>query len=180
MYQYIPNILSVLRILFSVLLILLINQPIGFIFLYFITGLTDILDGFLARKLKAESELGAKLDSLADLVFYIILVYIFIKLYPSIFTTNLKWAVIGIVLVRLFNLFLTKIKYKKFVFVHTIANKVSGILLFFLPIIVLFEQSVMIIWITLGIAFIAALEELCITIRYPEAHLNRKSLFSQR
>ena len=37
--------------------------------LYLCSGLTDILDGFLAGKLHQESALGAKLDSIADLVF---------------------------------------------------------------------------------------------------------------
>lgn len=38
--------------------------------LLFINLATDILDGFIARRLKWESELGARLDSLADLGSY--------------------------------------------------------------------------------------------------------------
>jgi CDP-diacylglycerol--glycerol-3-phosphate 3-phosphatidyltransferase len=37
--------------------------------LYLIAGLTDILDGFLARRWDMESQYGARLDSLADIVF---------------------------------------------------------------------------------------------------------------
>ena len=70
-----------------------------------------------------------------------------------------------------------KIKYKKFVFVHTIANKVSGILLYFLPIILFYRQNEIIVWIIWVVVFIAAMEELLITIKYPEANLNRISVF---
>jgi len=89
------------------------------------------------------------------------------------------WVIIGIVFVRLFNLFITKLKYKRFVFVHTIGNKMSGILIFLLPIILLFEQPDIFLWIILGIAFLAAMEELLITILYPEPKLNRRSIFCQ-
>ena len=177
MKNYIPNILSLLRIICSVLLILFINNRIGFVFLYFIIGLTDVLDGFIARRFMFESDLGAKLDSFADFVFYIILVFIYLNLYSSIITVNHKVVLVGIIIIRLINLLLTKIKYKKFVFVHTIANKVSGILLYFLPIILFYRQNEIIVWIILVVVFIAAMEELLITIKYPEANLNRISVF---
>lgn len=175
---YIPNILSLLRIICSVLLILLINHQLCFIFLYLVIGLTDILDGFIARKFKMESELGARLDSLADFFFYIILIFIIIKLYSSIITLNYKIALIGIIFVRLLNLFLNKLKYKKIVLVHTIANKISGVLLYFLPLF-FFTKNDIIIWIILIVVFTAAMEEFLITIKYSEVKLNRKSIFSK-
>ena len=177
MNRHIPNILSVLRIICSFLLILFINDRISFIFLYFVIGLTDILDGFIARKFKIKSELGAKLDSLADFIFYIILFFIFIKLYASIITVNYKVVLIGVIFIRLLNMLLTKLKYKKIVFVHTIANKISGFLLYFLPVIILFTQSDIIIWIIFVLVFTAAMEELLITIKYSEVNLNRISIF---
>lgn len=179
MNRYIPNILSVLRIICSVLLILFINNRIGFVFLYFVIGLTDILDGFIARKFKLESELGAKLDSFADFIFYVILVFIFLKLYSSIIPVNYKVIILGIIIIRLLNLLITKLKYNKFVFVHTIANKASGALLYFLPVVLLFKQSNIIILIPLVFVFIAAIEELLITIKYSEVKLNRKSIFCE-
>ncbi|WP_160198773.1 CDP-alcohol phosphatidyltransferase family protein [Senegalia massiliensis] len=176
MKKYIPNILSILRIICSALL-LFISDRIIFIFLYFIIGLTDILDGFIARKFNIESELGARLDSFADFVFYIILFFIFTRLYNQIMTVNYKMVLIGLLFVHLLNLLLTKLKYKKFVFVHTIANKTSGILVYFSPAIILFKQSNLIIWVIFLFIFIAALEELLITIISSEVNLNRKSVF---
>lgn len=161
----------------SFLLLLFINYQAGFILLYLAIGLTDILDGFIARKFNIESEFGAKLDSLADFFFYVILVFIIIKWYPSIFIASYMVAVAGIIFIRLLNLFLTKLKYGKIVLVHTISNKVSGVLLYFLPIIFLFVKSNIIIWIIFIVVFTAAVEELLITIRYSEVKLNRKSIF---
>jgi CDP-diacylglycerol--glycerol-3-phosphate 3-phosphatidyltransferase len=171
--------LSIIRIICAVLLILFINYPTVFIFLYVTVGLTDILDGFIARKLKIESEFGARLDSIADFFFYIILVFIIIKLYSSIIITNLKMIVIAIIFIRLLNMLLTKLKYKKIVFVHTLANKISGILLYFLPIVLLFIKNNIIIWIILIITFVAALEELLITLIYSKVKLNRISIFDK-
>ena len=179
MKRYIPNMLSIIRIICAVLLILFINYPTVFIFLYVTVGLTDILDGFIARKLKIESEFGARLDSIADFFFYIILVFIIIKLYSSIIITNLKMIVIAIIFIRLLNMLLTKLKYKKIVFVHTLANKISGILLYFLPIVLLFIKNNIIIWIILIITFVAALEELLITLIYSKVKLNRISIFDK-
>jgi CDP-diacylglycerol--glycerol-3-phosphate 3-phosphatidyltransferase len=47
------------------------EQEIFFSVLFLISLITDILDGWIARKLQMESELGAKLDSWADTFTYI-------------------------------------------------------------------------------------------------------------
>jgi len=177
--KYLPNMLSVFRIISSVLLIILINHTLLFIFFYFLIGLSDILDGIIARKFKLESNLGARLDSFADFLFYSILVFVFYKLFPVIISGKFKFVLLGIVLIRIANLIYTKIKYRKFVFVHTISNKISGFIIYFLPIIIIYTKNSMTVWIILLLALFAALEELLINLRYSEVNLNRKSLFSK-
>ena len=49
-------------------LLLVDVMTVPFWVLYLIAGLTDMLDGFLARRWGVESKFGARLDSLADLV----------------------------------------------------------------------------------------------------------------
>jgi cardiolipin synthase len=72
----IPNILSILRILIvPFYVILYFNQSYTqAIILLIISGLTDVVDGFIARKFHQESELGKLLDPLADKITQISLV----------------------------------------------------------------------------------------------------------
>ena len=67
--KHLPNIITFLR--FPLSIAMLVVSPFSALFwiFYLDSGLTDILDGFLARKLHLESTIGAKPDSLADFVF---------------------------------------------------------------------------------------------------------------
>jgi cardiolipin synthase len=66
----IPNFMTLLRIiLVPVLVILFINKEfLKALILFSFLGLTDVLDGFLARVLKQQTVLGAYLDPIADKV----------------------------------------------------------------------------------------------------------------
>ena len=64
----IPNILSVSRIVLGLPLLLVEVMTMPFWVLYVIAGMTDMLDGFLARRWGVESKFGARLDSLAELI----------------------------------------------------------------------------------------------------------------
>jgi cardiolipin synthase (CMP-forming) len=64
----IPNLLTLLRILlipFFVWAILKLNFTLALI-IFFIAGISDGLDGFLARRLNQQSKLGQWLDPIAD------------------------------------------------------------------------------------------------------------------
>jgi len=73
------NLLSASRIALCLPLLLVEAMTLPFWVLYLIAGLTDILDGFLARRWDVESQYGARLDSLADIVFVFTVGY---KLFP--------------------------------------------------------------------------------------------------
>lgn len=76
--MYVVNLITLLRILGTVGLLFFAANTTGFLILYLMTGCTDVLDGWLARKTGSTSEFGAKLDSIADLIFYsIMLICIF-------------------------------------------------------------------------------------------------------
>lgn len=177
MTRYVPNILSFLRIILAVLLIPTLTVKIIFVALYITIGITDVLDGLIARKFGYESDLGAKLDSIADLVFYSIVVFIFVKQFFSILGTMHQVMLMVIIFIRFLNMFLTKLKYKSIVFVHTFSNKVSGLIVYIIPIVFLFTRASFVVWFILMIIFIAAAEELMITIKYKEPNLNRRSIF---
>lgn len=66
----VPNILSVARIImvpFFIMFYILGYTKISFI-LFVISGITDVLDGFIARKFNQISDIGKVLDPLADKV----------------------------------------------------------------------------------------------------------------
>ena len=72
------NILTSARILIAVVIFILLaikNYYLTALFLFFIAGLTDYLDGFLARKYNATSQLGEILDPLADKILIIFLFF---------------------------------------------------------------------------------------------------------
>lgn len=58
--------------------------------------LTDVLDGYLARRLRAESEFGRKLDSVADYVTMICGIAGIALLWPDIMRHELPWVIAGV------------------------------------------------------------------------------------
>ena len=69
-----PNYITSIRLIFSIpLIIFLETNNTFFVWLIILFGgITDYLDGYLARKLKLKTKIGAILDPLADKVFIII------------------------------------------------------------------------------------------------------------
>src|SRR5690606_5621569 len=66
-----PNLLSALRLVATPFAICLILEEKGAVALLLFVGaaVTDWLDGYIARRMKSESPLGALLDPIADKVF---------------------------------------------------------------------------------------------------------------
>ena len=67
--KHLPNSLSLLRMVGAVALLLSDVSGVLFGVLYIVCGISDIADGWLARKLKCATRTGALLDSLADICF---------------------------------------------------------------------------------------------------------------
>ena len=96
-----------------------------------LAGSTDMVDGTLARKLGTESEFGERLDTVADFVFVSAALY---KLLPGIVLNIEIWIWIGtIAIIKVINIISGFVVRKKFVTVHSLANKITGIALFLLP-----------------------------------------------
>lgn len=66
------NIITLIRIGLAISLLFIKKYSLLFLIVYSICGFTDILDGYIARKTKTESNLGAKLDTVSDLLFFIL------------------------------------------------------------------------------------------------------------
>ena len=124
----IPDLLSMSRIVLCLPLLIVDAMTIPFWVIYLIAGLTDILDGFLARRWGVESKFGARLDSLADFVFVLVVGY---KLFPWLRLPATLWMMIGLIaLVKVINAISSFMVKHRIEFLHTKANKLTGFLLF--------------------------------------------------
>jgi CDP-diacylglycerol--glycerol-3-phosphate 3-phosphatidyltransferase len=175
--KQIPNILSISRILISISLFFFFEDFVLFLFLYLLAGLTDILDGYAARKLNAKSTLGAKLDSIGDLVFYAVLICYLATVHREVLKPYLIFIIL-ILLFRVINIVFGFAKYKRLIMIHTIANKLTGFLIFLLPIFIWFDRKEFVV--VLIIALLSPIEEFLIILRSntDEIDLNRKSIYN--
>ena len=125
------NLLTGVRILCSIALLFCPAFSPSFIVLYLIAGLTDMVDGAVARRTGTVTEFGAKLDTAADFVLVAVCLW---KLLPKLSVPLWLWLWIGgVALIKAVNLVSGFVLRKRFVAMHTVMNKVTGILLFALP-----------------------------------------------
>ena len=123
-----PNIITLLRIAGSLGLLLCDVKGVAFWIIYSLCGISDIVDGWLARKLKCVTKTGALLDSLADICFVACCAW---KLLPILELPQWLWLWAGvIVVIKVVNQLSALVMYGHCCFPHTTANKVTGFLLF--------------------------------------------------
>ena len=124
------NAISIFRIAASIVLLFGPVFSPAFYACYIMAGLSDMLDGFVARKTNTASRFGAKLDTIADYMFVAICL---IKLLPVLSIPAWLYGWIGIIaLIKTVNLVSGFAVQKKFVSVHSVINKATGALLFLL------------------------------------------------
>lgn len=179
MIKYIPNILSCLRILGSLLLIFTEPLSTPFFVIYIISGVSDALDGTIARGFHVTSDLGTRLDSIADLLFYAVML---IKLFPELFAI-LPWQiwiiVAVIVAVRIASYAVAALKYRKFASLHTYFNKLCGLSMFLVPFFVTTDFGVAYCITVCTISAICSVEELFVHIFSKQYDGNQKTIIKK-
>lgn len=128
-----PNCITSVRIIGTVAMIFTAALSPAFFVLYTLCGLSDALDGWVARKTNSITEFGSRLDSIADLFFYIVMIvkilHILWRLVPTWF-----WYVLGgIVAMRIASYTTAAIRFHRFASTHAKMNKISGLLIFATP-----------------------------------------------
>jgi len=173
----VANYISISRIFLVITLAFIKPLSITFMAIYIICGISDVLDGYIARKTDTRSELGGKLDSVADLIMVVVLIII---LYPIINLTVqiIIWIVI-IGIIRIVSMGVVFVKYKTFGILHTYGNKITGLVLFTIPLLLAFVKSDVTMYIICGVASISAIEELIIHLLSNELQINKKSVFAK-
>ncbi len=127
------NCITSVRIIGTVFMIFTAPLSLTFFIVYTICGISDFLDGWVARKTNSITEFGSRLDSIADLFFYIVMIIKILhtlwKIVPVWF-----WYVLGsIVVLRIASYTTAALKFHRFASLHTKMNKVSGLLVFATP-----------------------------------------------
>ena len=131
MKKQLANLITSLRILFSIALLFLKPLSPAFLTLYVAAGITDMTDGTVARLTNSVSEAGSRLDTLADIVFTAVCM---IKLLPMLdIPVWAYWWASAIALTKAVTLAIGFIRFRKFTAVHSLMNKITGAMLFALP-----------------------------------------------
>lgn len=125
------NAITGFRIIISLLMLRFEVFSPGFYACYLAAGISDMIDGSVARRLGTSSRYGEKLDTAADFVFAAAALY---KLLPAISISKSIWIWIGLIaVIKLINLVSGFAVQKQFAAVHSPANKITGVVLFCLP-----------------------------------------------
>ena len=157
MAKHIANILTGCRIFGSILLLFFPAFSVGFYTVYLFCGFSDMVDGTIARIANSTSQFGSQLDTIADLVFVVVSLF---KLLPAIHIPQWLWIWGGVVaVIKISNIIWGFVSKKRFIALHTIMNKVTGLLLFLLPLTTAFCELNYIAIAVCSIATLSAIQE---------------------
>ncbi|QSF46699.1 CDP-alcohol phosphatidyltransferase family protein [Paenibacillus tianjinensis] len=164
--KHIPNILTAMRMIGSMILLFLEPFSALFCISYLLCGASDALDGYIARKAMVTSSFGASLDSVADAIFIGAILYVFLPV------LQFPWWIIcwisAIALVRISSLITGWFKYRTLAFIHTYANKATGLVLFFFPFLYNLFGLTITASLLCGLASFSAIEEQLINLTSKE------------
>ena len=174
-----PNSLSLLRLVLVPCLIWTAIEGISssFLWLLGVCFLSDILDGFLARRLNQVSVLGARLDSFGDILTYAAMILGLHQLWPSIFNEQAVFL-FSATMSFLIPLIFAMSKFGEYPSYHTVGAKIAAVLLapsYYILILVGAD-----IWFRLVVFLylLVAFEEILITLVLDAPKTNIKSIIS--
>ena len=125
------NLITCTRIICSIVLLFCPVFSPAFYILYLAAGVSDMADGPVARKMGRVSEFGSKFDTAAD---FVLVAVCLIKLIPAVHVPVplIIWIIV-IAVIKAINLISGYVMRKEIVVLHTVMNKVTGVMLFVLP-----------------------------------------------
>ena len=157
MTKHIANILTGCRIFGSILLLFFPAFSMAFYIIYLFCGFSDMVDGTIARKTNSTSKFGSQLDTIADLIFVVVSLF---KLLPAIHIPQWLWIWGGVIaVIKISNIIGGYVSKKQFISLHTIMNKVTGLLLFLWPLTISFAELECIAIAVCSVATLSAIQE---------------------
>ena len=174
--KYLPNMITSIRIIGTACLLFMKPMTLAFYIIYTIAGISDVADGWTARKLKVTSEFGSRLDSAADLLYYAVMVF---KVFPVLWDILPMWiwiTVAATVVIRIVSYVLAAVKYRCFASLHTYMNKATSVVAFTIPYALRTPFDTIVCGACSVVMALAAVEELIMHIRMKEYNPKMKSL----
>lgn len=151
------NIITGIRIVLSVVLMFCQALSPTFYALYIAAGISDMIDGAVARKTGAVSELGSRLDTIADIVFVAVCL---IKLLPVLHVPLWLYIWIAVIaFIKVANIAVGFVGQEELISVHSMMNKLTGGMLFVLPLTLTFIDLRCSAAVVCVVATIAAIQE---------------------
>lgn len=146
-----------------------------FLITYSLCGFTDIADGYLARRWNLASNVGAMLDSVADIIFLSITL---ISIFRSISVNHrvVVWILI-IACIKGLSLLVGLLRYGTFISLHTYFNKFTGFFIFIYPFLYHYINANILAYGICFVASVSAIEELVINCTSKEVNRDIKGLF---
>jgi CDP-diacylglycerol--glycerol-3-phosphate 3-phosphatidyltransferase len=177
----IPNGLSLLRLLLCIPLFIMPPFTITYMLLFCVAAVTDFFDGQLARRIRgAASELGATLDSIADVALVSVIIFV-------IMPAMQLWSGLWLIYVCVLSLKVVAstgigyVRFREIISLHTISFKLLVTALFLFPLIYYFTGTGLVINVFASViaasGILIVIEELFIISLLKRPERNIKSIF---
>ena len=179
--RHLPNIISICRLATTPVLLLLAWYGYAHTFLAVTTAsfASDVLDGYLARRLGQTSALGAKLDSVGDFVIYITLPLGAWWLWPEMVRREIPFF-IAVLASCVLPPLVAFWKFSTFASYHTWGAKLAALVVGGSAIVLFAGGPPWLFHLAVPISVLAALEEMAITLVLPERQANVHSFWHVR
>lgn len=174
----IPNLLSLLRLILVPLLIglAMYEQAQLFLLLLAVSLVSDVLDGYVARKLQQTSELGAKLDSWGDILTYGAMIFGLYFIWPAIFSAQAGYL-FAAMLSFILPLLLALSRFGSYPSYHTLGAKITAILMAPAYYLLILWDSELFFRAVILLRVLVAIEEMAITFALKRPKSNVDSIF---
>ncbi len=172
-----PNFFSLLRLLMAPAMLLLAwwQQPWWFLAALAFSGFTDVLDGYLARRLNQITELGARLDSWGDFAVYSTMAIGAWLLWPDIVLQNKAWFIMIIASFTV-PVIIGLIKFHSLTSYHTWSVKIAVLLTFIGYVLLFTGVSNWPFQLAAVVCLLAASEEIGITLLMRHQYVDIRSI----
>jgi phosphatidylglycerophosphate synthase len=180
-YVTVPNALSASRIVFLPLLwaLALLRMETAFVIAYALVGITDLFDGFAARRLNQRSAFGKTLDSFADLLYYLSSAFFMAWLYMDYLRPNLPLLYIFFGVLAL-SFIVSAIRCGKPIMMHTLLLKLNAVLVYVGVILSAFIDTTVFVTVVLVIYYVSYTEEILIFLIHGEVDPDSPTIFNVR